>query len=159
MNRAARRSKHKPAKLPAISSPVHRAMAKAESTAAIANFHSTCTGVSIRILMAQDGEDCAELLGDIAYIVGTGCQAGAAHVGREPWVRTLHGTLRQIIDLCLSGYQWRTDYAMGLQRSIEIVTEHLPGMPAQAWYEGMLDARMLARAIEDRNIDGNEVAQ
>lgn len=116
----------------------------------------------IRIFLLAEGEDCTETLAHVMSVVGTVCEAAHATPGinreTDAWVRVLHGAMRTVMSLCLSGYRWKTQYTMALNQAMATAREHLWQTDKTALTRAMLEARWVAERIENHTIDGTEIA-
>jgi hypothetical protein len=146
----------------------HVGMHPVERALIMRDLKSTHTRISVQMLMTQHGEPSADLLSEVAYCIGVVAQTMVQVVDYHstPWLRQLHGALRQIQSLCLhNDYRWDGDVALALQRALEVANEHLPqALSHQALaFAGMLEARKLRETIltkqlkPDAIVDINEV--
>lgn len=154
-------SQHKRRMLALASNPIARAYeragAKSAAQRAQSEFADQLLTTRISMLSAADGEDATELLAKLAVVIGTPCEAGARQYGHtEPWVRQLHGALRTIQAMCLQGYHWQAQYALALDRAIELAAEprtlETEGF-TEAWLEANgLAGRILAHVVDDQAV-------
>jgi hypothetical protein len=120
----------------------------ASKTQAEEEFADLVLTTRITLLSVQDGDDATEVLSNLALIIGTPCEAGARQYGRTyPWVRHLHGALRTIHAMCLAGYRWQAQYALALDRAIEIATEPQHDIEPDTFAEAWVEATSLAASI------------
>ena len=133
------------------SNPVARAIA-------LPDFFDAARTVRIQLYMRADGEDCTELLSQLAGVIGSVCVAGQEVHGRTVWVGQLHGALRTVIDLCMNGYRWCARYTAALDRAVEICIEQIPSLPNRPLGEAFMQARALADDISAHRIKGDEVS-
>ena len=127
-------------------------------------FQSQITEVRVRLLDIADGEDAAELLGIVAVVVGTPMQfIYTTRQGTVPaWAGQLRGALKTVVQMCLQDYRWQEQYALAIERAVEVAaTADVGTIDASnmaQWRQAWLDACYLCNRIQDRQVDGTEVA-
>lgn len=144
------------------SNPVARACARAEDraakTEAAEHFADQLLVTRMTMLMAQDGEDATELLSRLAMVIGTPCESGARLGITEAWVRLLHGALRTIQGMCLAGYKWQSQYALAMDRAIEVAGEERHELDAATFQGAWLEACALSTQIMNHTVSADAVA-
>lgn len=131
------------------SNPVEAAIRRAQIKAAEAEAASQVMTVRLMLMTAEDGEDATELLARLSVVIGYHCQAAAqVHGDLMPaWAKQLHGALRTIQQMCMEGYRWQSQYAMALDRAVEIATEPRQELTPEALAIGLLDSNHFADQI------------
>lgn len=164
MNRAHRQaSQHKRHMQALASNPVARAYQRAgtqsDQQRAQAEFADQLLTTRITMLSTQDGDDATELLARLAVVIGTPCEAGARQYGHTyPWVRHLHGALRTIQAMCLAGYRWQAQYALALDRAVQIAAEDHHELDAATFTQAWVEANGLASNILRHSITPDAIA-
>ena len=134
-----------------LNNPVARAVARKRIDKMADVFAEQMTSLisSTRILlyMAQDGEDATELLAQLLEIIGPMCECGARQWPDAPWVKQLHGQLRTIESMCLSGYRWNSEYADAMDRAVELAVEVRPDLDVEIFSESWQGAVVFAKLI------------
>lgn len=161
---AAARARAKPSWADKMAASAKQRAIEQLKTRADAEFQSQITTVRIKLLSIEDGDDAAELLGIVAVVVGTPMQF--MYTTRSPdvpaWAGQLRGALKTVVQMCLQGYRWQADYALAIERAVEVAATADVGeiTPAnmQQWTQAWLDANYLCARIQDKQIDGTEVA-
>lgn len=142
--------------------PANKAISQLKQRAET-EFQSQITTVRIRLLSIADGEDAAEVLGIVAVVIGTPMQFMYSTSATAPaWAAQLRGALKTVVQMCLQGYKWQAQYALAIERAVEIAATADVGAindsNIQQWTQAWLDANYLCAQIQDRKIDGTEVA-
>jgi hypothetical protein len=144
------------------SNPVAKAFARADrlaiNTEAARNFADQLLTTRLCLLSADDGSDATELLSRLAVVIGAPCEAGARLGIKDTWVRQLHGALRTIQAMCLNGYVWQSQYALALDRAIEVAGEERHELDAQTFQDAWLDACALSTQIMNHTVSADAVA-
>lgn len=144
------------------SNPIARAFARADrlaiNTEAARHFADQLLTTRLCLLSADDGEDATELLSRLAVVIGTPCEAGARLGLKTPWVRQLHGALRTIQTMCLDGYAWQSQYALALDRAIEVAGQERHELDAQTFEQAWLEACALSTQIMNHTVTVDAVA-
>lgn len=128
-----------------------------------AEFQQQITTVRIRLMMIDDGDDAAELLGIVAVVIGTPMQYvyTTRQAARPAWAAQLRGALKTVVQMCLQGYRWQAGFALAIERAVEIAATADVGEITDArmadWTQAWLDANYLCARIQDKQIDGTEV--
>lgn len=157
-------SQHKRQMLALQSNPIARAMARASEhdarTQAEREFASQLLDTRIKLLSAVHGEDATELLACLAVVIGTPCEAGARiHGHTHPWVRQLHGALRTVQDLCTTyHYTWRDEYALALDRAVEVAGQQRNELDAQVFTQAWGEALWFCNAILQHQVTNEAIA-
>lgn len=157
-------SHHKRQMLALQSNPIAIAVAKAGRhqvrTQAAREFASQLLDTRIKLLSAVHGEDATDLLACLAVVIGTPCEAGArVHGHTHPWVRQLHGALRTVQDLCTTHhYTWRAEYALALDRAVELAGQQRHELDAHVFAEAWAEALWLCNAILSHSVTSEAVA-
>jgi hypothetical protein len=135
----------------AYSHPVARAVA-------VARLKARARDIKIHLHMLQEGEDCAELLADAAWVISIGAEVALQELtASHSMLRRLHGALRAIQSMCLQGYRWHADQALPLDQALGHANNMLLANEALA-YKMMPGAEYFAQRIKARIVDGTEVA-
>lgn len=133
-------------KRPIASNPVTIAVVRSQ-------LQRSSTTIRVQLLMTESGEDAADLLSELACLIGAVCIGGSEQFGRTPWVRQLHGALCTIQDMCLvDNYCWNKTYALALDKATAIAIEHLLSIKPQHLASGMADAQWLAHQIKTKTL-------
>lgn len=144
------------------SNPIARACAKANDrkvkTEAGEHFEDQLMVTRITMVSAEDGEDATELLSRLAVVIGTPCECGARQGIKEPWVRQLHGALRTIQAMCLEGYKWQRQYALALDRAIEVAGEERHELDPVTFQDAWVEACALSTQIMNHTVGADAVA-
>lgn len=125
-------------------------------------FQGQITEVRVRLLDIADGQDAAELLGIVAVVVGTPMQYTYTRRPDVPaWAKQLRGALKTVVQMCLQGYRWQEQYALAIERAVELAATAdvgtIDASNMHHWRQAWLDACYLCNRIQDRQIDGTEV--
>jgi hypothetical protein len=144
------------------SNPVARAFARAEDrtvkTDAQEHFANQLLTTRITMLQAEDGEDATELLSRLIVVIGTPCECGSRQGIREPWVRQLHGALRTIHVMCLEGYKWQSQYALAMDRAIEVAGQERHELDVVTFQMAWLEACALSAEIMAHTVSADAIA-
>ena len=130
------------------SNPVFKAVSNSVKSESEKEFKSQLLTTRIKLLSAVDGEDATELLAMLSVVIGTPCEAGFAQFGHtKPWVGQLHGALRTLLSMCMQGYRWQSDFAMALDRALEVAGEDRPELDNIIFTDAFVSANKLAGQI------------
>ena len=144
------------------SNPIAKAFARANNLAvkseAAEHFADQLLTTRLCLLSADDGEDATELLSRLAVVIGTPCEAGARLGIKAPWVRQLHGALRTIQGMCLTGYVWQSQYALALDRAIEVAGQERHELDAETFQAAWFEACALSSQIMAHTVTADAVA-
>ena len=122
------------------------------------DFASQILTVRVILCSTGHGDDATELLARLAVVIGTPCEAGARQFGKVPWVSQLHGALRTIQGLCLSGYKWEAQYADPLNAAIDVATQPRPELTPANFVSAWTEASALFEAIMRHKVDAESIA-
>lgn len=144
------------------SNPIYKAVQSKQRTQeaeeAASEFNSQLLSTRIKLLSATDGEDATDLLACLAVVIGTPCEAGARTLGHDPlWVRQLHGALRTIQEMCLSGYVWRAQYALALDHAVDIAGQQRPELDPTVFTQAWIEACHLCTEILNHSVRADSV--
>lgn len=117
--------------------------------------------LTTRIIMysIKDGDDATDILARLSIVIGTPCEAGARQFGPVHWVRRLHGALRTIQSLCISGgYKWDDQYAPALDVAIKLAVEPRPEIAPAHFIDAWTEASALFRQIMDHTVAPDSIA-
>lgn len=153
-SRPPKRKRYRPPASP-MGHPVGRAVLKRD-------VRSRLTTLRIHLLQLQDGEDCADVLAEAAWLVGLGTEVCVTVEGvGSHRTRRLHGTLRGMVQLCLEGYRWKEHQRMPVDAALAeshalifahdaVAAEHMPGA-------NYLEARIRSREVQATDVAGAEL--
>ena len=142
------------------SNPVEAAIQRARVKRQDAEYASQALTVRLMILEAEDGQDATELLARLAVVIGYPCQAAAEVYGNKAlptWAKQLHGALRTVQQMCLEGYRWQPQYALALDRAVELALQPHPDLTAVAKGIGLIDSNYLADQIHRHEVTPQSV--
>lgn len=153
-HRHAKRQRYRPPVNP-MGHPVGRAVRQRD-------VRSRLTTLRIHMLQLQDGEDCAEVLAEAAWLVGLGTEVCVAVEGvGSHRTRRLHGTLRGMVQLCLEGYRRKEHQRLPVDAALAeshalifahdgLAAERMPGA-------NYLEARIRSRTVQAADVAGAEL--
>lgn len=105
--------------------------------------------------MLADGEESAKVLAHMAWIIGLGAEV--AFATRHPRARVLHGTLRTVHAMALSGNRWKALHApavdSALGESSTLITDH-----ADIAWKMLAGAEWIAHRISTRTTTPDDIA-
>lgn len=90
-----------------VHQPTARKVALAEMKDALIESQITLFGMAD----GDDSDKAVKLLSHLAWLLAIGVQLAQRKDLCSVESRRLHGALRQVVDLCLQGYRWRTQFA------------------------------------------------
>jgi hypothetical protein len=153
-------SQHKRQMMALHGNPVFKAISRKVKSDARQEFESQLLDTRIKLLSATDGHDATELLAMLSVVIGTPCEAGARQYSGHayPWIGQLHGALRTLQGMCLTGYCWQSQYALALDRALEIAGEDRPELDDHIFAESFIDANTLATQILRHEVTPQSVA-
>ena len=153
---------HQRARQSLMRNPIAAAYARQHTertrTQADKEFQSQLLDTRIKMLSADHGSDATELLAALSVVIGTPCQCGMSQFGHLPWVGQLHGALRTIQAMCLAGYRWNSQYALALDRAVELASIERPELEPNAFTEAWVLANHMAALVLNHSIDAHTVA-
>lgn len=127
---------------------------------AMADMRSALVEVQLTMFGLPDGDRtdrAVHLLSHPAWLIGMGAELAHAMAPAGSDARRLHGALRQVVDLCLRGYAWRTEYAPALERAAADSHALLLAQPEQA-IALMPGAQYLSDRVRSRTVTRADVA-
>lgn len=140
--------------------PINNAIAMSEGKARIAEYRRN---VALNLYLQPAGEDATQLLCRLGWVIGLATEAENAAAGPTPRMRMLHGGLRHIQQICLSGYVWpegpRTGLDAQLQAAVQVLQDH--PQHALAMMEGadVFEAQIRDHLVTPESVAGAEVYQ
>lgn len=140
--------------------PVANAIAMQQGLQRIQQYHRN---VAINLYVQPAGDDATALLCKLGWVIGLATEAERAAAGFTPRMRMLHGGLRHIQQICLSGYRWpdhaRAGFDAQLQAAVETLQEH--PQHALAMMEGadVLEAQIRQHKVTADSVAGAEIYQ
>jgi len=142
-------TKHGPSKRRnALANPVAKAIAARQITQHLRQ-------IQVLTYLLQDGEECADQLAHMAWVIGLGCEV--AFKTNHPRARYLHGALRTVHAMALAGYRWQGHAApqvdTALSESDTLITKH-----AEIAWTMVAGAEWLAHRITTRTTLPGDVA-
>lgn len=142
-------TKHGPSKRRnALANPVAKAIA-------VRQIHQHLRNIQTLAYVLDDGEDAADQLGHMAWIIGLGTEV--AFAVQHPRTRMLHGALRTVHAMALAGYRWQAAQApvvdAALGESATLITTH-----ADIAWTMLAGAELLAHRISTRTTHRDDVA-
>lgn len=155
-------SQHKRRMQTLHANPIYKALRRQEAyrdaAEAAIEFNSQLLSTRIKLLSAEDGQDATDLLACLAVVIGTPCEAGARQYGHAlPWVRQLHGALRTIQAMCLSGYTWQAQHALALDRAMEIAGQQRQDLDPVTFVDAWKEACHLCSEILNHSVRADSV--
>ena len=64
--------------------------------------------LQIKSFIMEDGEEATDNLADLGKFIGMAAEGERMLNGASQQLRVLHGALRNVQDMCLAGYAWKT---------------------------------------------------
>jgi len=136
------------------------AIALSEGKARIAEYQRN---VAINLYLQQTGEDATQLLCKLGWVIGLATEAEHAAAGQTPRMRALHGGLRHIQQICLSGYTWPDGPRAGLDSQLQLAVQVLQDHPSHAiaMMQGadVFEAQIRDHLVTPESVAGAEVYQ
>ncbi len=140
--------------------PIGNAIAMHEGKARIAEYERN---VTLNLYLQPAGEDATPLLCKLGWVIGLATEAERIAAGLTPRMRMLHGGLRHIQQICLSGYVWPDGPRAGLDAQVQAAVQVLRDHPnhALAMMQGadVFEAQIRDHLVTPDSIAGAEVYQ
>lgn len=133
----------------ALSNPVAKSIA-------VRKIQQHLRGIQTLAYLMQDGEDAADELAHMAWILGLGAEV-AFSIDDEAQARPLHIALRTVHGLALDGYRWRASVAPLVDVQLG-VAERLINRHADIAWTMLGGAEWLAHRITTRTTRHDDVA-
>lgn len=70
--------------------------------------------VGVHVYMQQEGEESADLLADLAWVIGVGAETAHRTAPGQADSRRLHGALRSVVQMAATGCRWQRLHAQPL---------------------------------------------
>ena len=105
--------------------------------------------------MLADGEESAKVLAHMAWIIGLGAEV--AFATQHPRARVLHGALRTVHSMALSGYRWRHDHAPAVDQALDDSSKLITTHADIAWTM-LAGAEWIAHRISTRTTTAADIA-
>jgi len=142
-------TKHGPSKRRnALANPVAKAIAARQITQHLRQ-------IQVLAYLLQDGEECADRLAHMAWVIGLGCEV--AFSIQHPRARFLHGALRTVHAMALAGYRWQGHAAPQVDTALAESDQLITGHAETAWTM-VAGAEWLAHRITTRTTMPGDVA-
>jgi len=112
--------------------------------------------VRIELHLQEVGTDATPCLAHLGWLLGLAAEVEHAALGITQRLRVVHGALRQVHAMCLSGYAWGLDTVSGMDHAITQAHEALMANPhyAAGFMPGVTD---LAESIRSHTVRADQV--
>jgi len=88
--------------------------------------------LQIKAFIMEEGEDATDNLADLGKFIGMAAEGERMLNGVTPRLRVLHGALRNIQDMCLAGYAWKSCFDASLTRAAQDARDFILDHPEHA---------------------------
>lgn len=143
-------TKHGPSKRRnALANPIAKAIA-------VRQIQQHLRSIQTLAYLLQDGEDAADVLAHMAWILGLGTEVAFA-LGDTALGKPLHGALRTVHGMALAGYRWQASVAPVVDAQLGVAERLINGHADIAWTM-IAGAEWIAHRISTRTTAHGDIA-
>lgn len=119
--------------------------------------------LQIKSFIMEDGEEATDNLADLGKFIGMAAEGERMLNGMTQQLRVLHGALRNVQDMCLAGYAWKTCFDASMTRAVQLARDFILAHPdhASAAMRSAINFEIMIRRhqVKPGTIAGAEIYQ